>query len=140
MKNNPEIWWGEENYGSGQLGSPGDPTSPSRFIRASVLTQSVFEPQNTQQSIGLARQILETLTVPHGTVLDSNGADKDHTLWSVIRDHTNCNYYFYSDFNSKLFGIHLKQLDFEAAKQKQIIMIQPGWYEDITHAFKAKCT
>lgn len=51
------------------MGSPGDPTSPSRFVRAELLRLSAFYPKNTQQSIGLALQIIQTIAVPCGTVM-----------------------------------------------------------------------
>jgi choloylglycine hydrolase len=135
LETNPKLWNGEMLYGSGQLGSPGDPTAASRFIRASLLTQSVFQPQNIQQSISLAQTILQTIAVPHGTVLLGSKENYDWTQWSMIRDHTNRSLYFYTDFNSKLYGIHLSQLDFAAGEQKPIEIDRPDWYEDISKAF-----
>ncbi|SER56428.1 linear amide C-N hydrolase [Salipaludibacillus aurantiacus] len=140
LKNNPDLFCGEEVTGSGQLGMPGDPSPQSRFIRAAFLRQTAFKPENTQQSIGLARLILQNLSVPIGTVIFQDPrfpeGTFDWTQWSVIRDHTNLGYYFYSDFNSTLYGIHLKQLDFKSSKQKQFPIYQPDWYENITKNFK----
>jgi choloylglycine hydrolase len=137
LKNNPDqICWGDELYGSGQLGSPGDPSSPSRFIRSELLSRSTFKPKNVQQSIGLAVQVLNTIAVPCGTVNMVRKEGYDWTQWSVIRDHTNRSLYFYSAFNPRLFGVHLKDLDPESGEQKCVDIIQPGWYKDITCELK----
>lgn len=140
LKDNPDLVCGEEVTGSGQLGIPGDPSPQSRFIRAAFLRETAFKPQTIQESIGLARQILQNISVPIGTVIFADPPlpeiTFDWTLWSVIRDHTNLSYYFYSDFNSTLYGIHLKDLDLNSSKQKQIPIYQPDWYEDVTKKLK----
>lgn len=136
LKDNPDLVCGEEVTGSGQLGIPGDPSPQSRFIRAAFLRETAFKPQTIQESIGLARQIMQTISVPIGTVIFADPPLPeiafDWTQWSVIRDHTNLSYYFYSDFNSTLYGVHLKDLDLNSSKQKQIPIYQPDWYEDVT--------
>lgn len=130
---------GEEFAGSGQLGIPGDPTSQSRFVRAAFLHQTAFLPDNLQQSIGAARQIIQTLSVPAGTVyLRQYEGVYDWTQWAVIRDHTNLGYYFYTDFNSNLYGIHLKELDLDARRKVKISIDQPRWYQNITKKFQIK--
>lgn len=134
LENNPKQIVGGEYYGSGQLGSPGDPTSPSRFARADLLRHSTFEPKNTQQSIGLAFEVLQTLSVPCGTsILVGTDNEFDWTQWSVIRDHTDRSIYFWTAFNSRLYGIHLDKMDLSDSERKQIDVIQPNWYVDVTN-------
>jgi choloylglycine hydrolase len=121
-----------------QLGSPGDQGAISRFIRACLLTQSTsFQPQNIQQSIGFAQDLLGTFGIPAGTdPRDMEGENKyKWSQWGIIRDHTNRSVYFYTDFNNKLYGIHLKELDLGAANQKQITIEMPDWYENISERF-----
>jgi choloylglycine hydrolase len=133
---------GEVVNSNGQLGIPGDSSSPSRFVRAAFLRRAAFRPANAQEAVGGARQILQTLSVPIGTVVISNPAlpegSMDWTQWSVIRDHTNRSYYFYTDFNSNLYGIHLNHLNLNASKQKQIDIVQRDWYKDVTEALEPK--
>lgn len=134
LENNPKLIVGGEYYGSGQLGSPGDPTSPSRFVRSDLLRRSTFIPQSTQQSIGMAQQILETIAVPCGTsILVGTDNEFDYTQWSIIRDHTDPSIYFYTAFNSRLYGIHLNKLDLNDSERKSIDIIQPIWYVDVTN-------
>ena len=138
LVNNPKkVDNGGELFGSGQLGSPGDPTSASRFIRADLFSRSLFKPESIQQSIGLAAQVIGTLAVPCGTEVAS-GPDPYYnwTQWVVIRDHTNCGFYFYSAFNSALYGIHLRELNPHAADREEIDIIQPNWYTNITGRFR----
>lgn len=124
---------GVELGGSGQLGIPGDPTPQSRFVRAEFFSKTRFYPRNTQQSIGEARQILQTLSVPAGTVyLREYPGIYSWTQWSVIRDHTNRSYYFYTDFNSNLYAIHLNELDLNSQELKQIDIRQPDWHQDLS--------
>lgn len=137
LNNNPAIWWGQEINGSGQAGLPGGAAPPSRFVRAAFLDQTIFQPMNIQENIGLHLQILQTFTVPHGTVLKSHsGSEADYTQWGVVRDHTNRGIYFYTDFNNTLFGINLKKLDLDSPEQKQINIVQPDWYIDVTDCFR----
>ncbi|NBJ67942.1 MULTISPECIES: linear amide C-N hydrolase [Clostridia] len=128
---------GFEIAGSGQLGIPGDPTPQSRFVRAAFLQQTAFLPKNLQQSIGVARQILQTLSVPVGTVyLRKYEGFYNWTQWSVLRDHTNLSYYFYTDFNSNLYGTHFHKLDLNAPNKVKFNITQSDWYQDITNIKK----
>lgn len=137
--NNPKPCWGDELYGSGQIGMPGDPTAVSRFVRAEFLSQNEFHPKNIQESIGAAFQIIQNLAVPCGTVYLSGEKDKyDWTQWCVIRDHTHRSIYFYSAFNSRLYGIHMKELDMDDFKKRYINVIQPNWYVDVTRKMQVE--
>ncbi|MTH54947.1 linear amide C-N hydrolase [Bacillus mangrovi] len=128
---------GSELVGSGQLGIPGDPTSQSRFVRASFLQQTQFSPATIQQGIGAARQIIQTLSVPVGTVyLREYEGVYDWTQWTVIRDHNNLGYYFFTDFNSTLYGIKFKELDLDGRFTIGVDIEQPGWVEDLSYKFQ----
>jgi choloylglycine hydrolase len=137
VNNNPSNWWGQEINGSGQIGAPGDATPPSRFIRAEFLDQTAFQPANLQENVGVHLQILQTLVVPHGTVLNSDSeAEADYTQWSIVRDHSNRSVYFCTDFNNTLYGIHLDKLNFNSREPRQIDIVQPNWYFDISDCFR----
>ncbi len=137
IKNSSRIFMGTELNGSGQIGSPGDPTPASRFVRAAFLRKTAFHPKTIRQSIGLALQMLQTLSIPKGTVIKNNSENQSyHTHWYIIRDHTNCSIYFCTAFNSRLYGIHLKQLKFTGLEQKRINILRNEWYQDITGRFE----
>ncbi|MDS0525271.1 linear amide C-N hydrolase [Clostridium sp. SHJSY1] len=135
LYNIPESCPNFQLYGTGQFGSPGDSTSPSRFVRAELLRKGEFKASNPKESIGLARQILQTLAEPCGTVMLANKSGFDWTQWIVIRDHTNISYYFSTAFNSTLYGIHINELDLDSLIQKEIPIKQSEWYVDYTDKF-----
>jgi len=115
LVNGPQEFFGQELNGSGLIGIPGDFTPPSRFARASALVGSQFVPTSTQQSVGLALQLLHALTVPYGgiqsnaiqTINNDGNPIGDCTQWGVVRDHKHARYYYYSAFENVLSCIDL---------------------------------
>ncbi|WP_440617056.1 linear amide C-N hydrolase [Cysteiniphilum sp. 6C5] len=71
---------------AGLLGMPGDYTSASRFVRASILTRELPTPQNTDQALYQAKTILSSVTVPY--------YEATATLWQSIKDLDNKRIYY----------------------------------------------
>lgn len=123
--------------GSGMLGMPGDPMSPSRFVRAATLRQG-YDPSfkllpadgnewlpapggsgfadPTQTVVNVAMQLVQmVMETPYGTTLarskhKADGAKAqpgDWTMWCVVRNHSTPTYYFTSAFNGIMRGITL---------------------------------
>lgn len=74
--------------GTGLLGMPGDVTPPSRFVRATVLTEVVTQAQSPRDAINQAFHSLDLVHVPRHVA-----ASGDYTQWYVARDHDNGVYY-----------------------------------------------
>ncbi|TXH51124.1 MAG: linear amide C-N hydrolase, partial [Burkholderiaceae bacterium] len=74
--------------GSGLLGLPGDVTPPSRFVRATVLTQVADAPMATREAVNQAFHSLDLVSVPRRIA-----ASGDYTQWYVVRDHATPTYY-----------------------------------------------
>ena len=74
--------------GSGLLGMPGDVTPPSRFVRATMLTQVVDRAADHRDAVNQAFHCLDIVSVPRFVA-----ASGDYTQWSVARDHDNLIYY-----------------------------------------------
>lgn len=70
--------------GSGLLGLPGDVTPPSRFVRATVMCQTVTSAATAREAVNQAFHCLDLVSVPRD--LSSSG---DYTQWYVARDHDN---------------------------------------------------
>jgi choloylglycine hydrolase len=70
--------------GTGLLGMPGDVTPPSRFVRATVLTQVVQDAADARDAVNQAFHSLDLVSVPR-----SLAASGDYTQWYVARDHAN---------------------------------------------------
>ena len=134
LKNNSQVWWGQELNGSGCLGMPGDYTPPSRFVRATMLQQSTqnYTPQNLEEAIGLSARILQNFGTPKGSLVAFNNGSLDYTQWSVIRDHKNLVYYFFTQFNNNIFAVDLNKINFQTPKANEISIKQSNWMTDIT--------
>ena len=74
--------------GSGLLGMPGDVTPPSRFIRATVLSEVSTTAKDTRDAVNQAFHCLDLVSVPR--FLAASG---DYTQWYVVRDHDALQYY-----------------------------------------------
>lgn len=74
--------------GTGLLGLPGDVTPPSRFVRATVLSEVVKQAATPRDAINQAFHSLDLVSVPRHLA-----ASGDYTQWYVARDHDNAVYY-----------------------------------------------
>ena len=114
----------DEVNGSGMLGLPGDTTPPSRFVTAAKLKEfvadipkresEIFSPPEEQVRVLQTLHLLNNLDVVYGTVQehDWNGRREfgDYTQWSVVRDHTDCMYYFRTALNMNLRCVDVKRI------------------------------
>lgn len=74
--------------GTGLIGLPGDVTPPSRFVRATVLTQVVTTATTPRDAVNQVFHSLDLVSVPRQLA-----ASGDYTQWSVARDHDHLVYY-----------------------------------------------
>ena len=105
--------------GSGLLGIPGDPTPPSRFIRALGYTMSAKKLPSGIQSVRLAEHILNDFDIPLGFIQPGkdgkeNDAPLEYTQWSTIADLTNKRYYVKTYEDQVLRGVDLMSFDLDA--------------------------
>lgn len=102
--------------GSGLLGIPGDPTPPSRFIRALGYTISVKKLPSGEQSVRLAEHILNDFDIPMGFI--QPGKDEqtpmEYTQWSTVADLTTKRYYVKTYEDQVLRGIDLMSFNLDA--------------------------
>ena len=90
--NVPQSFFGQELNGSGFRGLPGDGTPPSRFVRASTMLETMYQPQSLQQSVGLALQLIEACATPYGTIatmVTDVETISECSQWITLRDHQN---------------------------------------------------
>lgn len=101
--------------GSGLLGIPGDPTPPSRFIRAVGYAVSVKPKPSGNDSVRLAEHVLNNFDIPKGFVKpEADNEPSDYTQWSAIADLKNRRYYVKSYNDQVLRGIDLMSFDLDA--------------------------
>ena len=102
--------------GSGLLGIPGDPTPPSRFIRALGYVISVKKLPSGEQSVRLAEHILNNFDIPMGFIQPGKGdyTALEYTQWSSIAELTTKRYYVKTYDDQVLRGIDLMSFDLDA--------------------------
>ncbi|MBK5962071.1 choloylglycine hydrolase [Rhodoplanes elegans] len=102
--------------GSGLLGIPGDPTPPSRFIRALGYAMSLERKPAGIESVRAAEHILNNFDIPKGWVRPdkSDATVMEFTQWSTIADLANRRYYVKTYDDQVLRGIDLTGFDLDA--------------------------
>jgi choloylglycine hydrolase len=102
--------------GSGLLGIPGDPTPPSRLIRALGYVISVKKLPSGEQSVRLAEHILNNFDIPMGFIQQGKGDNTalEYTQWSSIAELTTKRYYVKTYDDQVLRGIDLMSFDLDA--------------------------
>lgn len=99
--------------GSGLNGIPGDPTPPSRFVRAAAMAYLAAKTKDSGEAVNLAEHIMNTVDIPLGTVRDFSDKESfgDYTQWVVVKDLTNKVLYFRTYDNMSLRSVDLKKFD-----------------------------
>jgi choloylglycine hydrolase len=102
--------------GSGMLGVPGDPTPPSRFVRALAMTLSAAPQKDAAQTVRLAEHLLNNFDIPMGLVRPAphETARFEFTQWSAIADLSRAIYYVKSYDDQILRSIDLSKFDLDA--------------------------
>lgn len=82
--------------GTGLVGLPGDHSSPSRFVRATVFANTAIPSKTAEEGVFHAFHILNAFDIPKGSVRSYERGQMltDYTLWSSVVDTKNLNYYF----------------------------------------------
>ncbi|WP_442283049.1 linear amide C-N hydrolase [Variovorax sp. M-6] len=105
--------------GSGMLGIPGDPTPPSRFVRALGYTLSAQRRQGGIESVRLTEHILNNFDIPIGWIKEGSGNETskvplEYTQWSTIADLSNRKFYVKTYDDPTLRSIDLMSFDLNA--------------------------
>lgn len=101
--------------GSGLLGIPGDPTPPSRFVRAVGYAVSVEPKPSGVESVRLAEHVLNNFNIPKGFVKPTEQNEPaDYTQWSAVADLKNRRYYVKTYTDQVLRGVDLMSFDLDA--------------------------
>ena len=104
--------------GSGLLGIPGDPTPPSRLIRALGYAMSAKKLPSGIESVRVAEHILNNFDIPLGFIQPGAGDNSplEYTQWSTVADLTNRRYYVKTYDDQTLRSIDLTSFDLDAKK------------------------
>ena len=114
--------------GSGLLGLPGDYTSPSRFVRATVLKEISRQTKGGFDTVNQFFRIMDSFNVPANQGEGSTGGSNQEagvpsdTQWTVAHDTNNLVTYFHTMYNRRIRKIDLKELDFETGGANKILL------------------
>lgn len=112
--------------GSDLLGLPGDYTSPSRFVRATVLKAVSFPTKGGLDTVEKFFQIMDSFNAPpgkgEGNMDTGNKARQlpSGTQWTVASDTSNLVTYYHTAWNRQIRKIDLKEIDFTKSKVRKI--------------------
>jgi choloylglycine hydrolase len=107
--------------GSGLLGIPGDPTPPSRFIRALGYVLSVEQQADGPSTVRLAEHLVNNFDIPVGWIKNgpTEHAPEEITQWSSIADLKARKYYIKTYDNQTLTEVDLMAHDLDAKAMVQ---------------------
>lgn len=108
--------------GSGLRGMPGDFTSPSRFIRATLFTTTAIPSENSKQSAFQAFHILNQFDIPVGAVRDvaQHIVHPEYTMITSVKDPNQLIYYYKTFQDQTIRMINLNEFDLNANNLKTI--------------------
>ncbi|UPJ65026.1 choloylglycine hydrolase family protein [Bradyrhizobium sp. 191] len=101
--------------GSGLLGIPGDPTPPSRFIRALGYAASAKQVADGPQTVRLVEHIMNNFDIPIGFIDSAaKGGELEYTQWTSIADLRAKKYYIKGYRDQVLRTVDLTSFDLDA--------------------------
>ena len=120
------VQLGIMGQGPGLNGLPGDPSSPSRFVRAAALVASLRPVATGDEMEKTALHILNNFDLPLGFIrANDDPAHDDHTLWSSMANLTGLRYIVRTYDNPVPQLIDLKSVDFSAPGPREVAL-PPG--------------
>ncbi len=111
--------------GTGLKGIPGDPTPPSRFVRAAAIAYLSQKGDTAADIVNLSEHILNNFDIPIGLVRDFENGETfhDYTQWIVIKDLSNKILYYRSYENMSLRSVDMNKLDMSVEGKKLTIPV-----------------
>ncbi len=102
--------------GSGLRGLPGDFTPPSRFVRATVLSQDAHPGATGEDAVATAFHVLDSFDIPRGAVRPEvgSGEPEEYTQWTSAADLKNRKYYFHTYNNRRTRSVDLTAFDIDS--------------------------
>jgi choloylglycine hydrolase len=101
--------------GGNLFGMPGDFSSPSRFVRATVYTHLTPEQQTGEEAVMQGFHILDQFDIPQGSVPEPPGSDPAYevTEWTTMSDLKALTFYIWTEDNRTIRTLDLTQVDLD---------------------------
>lgn len=119
--------------GGNLFGMPGDFSSPSRFVRATVYTRLLPEQPTGQDAVMQGFHILDNFDIPEGSVPEPKGSNPPNeiTEWTTMSDLKGLTFYIWTFDNRAVRTIDLDELDLDAADIVTYSLDQPQEFVDL---------
>lgn len=110
------------SQGSGMVGIPGDFTSPSRFVRATIFSVTALPSDTANEAVLQAFHILNQFDIPVGTIREKvDGViHSDYTMITCVRDPQSLKYYFKTYDDQSIKSVDLNKFDWNAKSVKKL--------------------
>lgn len=116
--------------GSGLHGIPGDGTPPSRFIRATVYSQSAVKSETAEATVPQVFHLMNNFDIPVGSVraeVQSSEGTKyinEITPWTTVTDCKNLTYSFKTFYGQQVCQIDIMSALKKAGKESRLIKME----------------
>lgn len=110
------------SQGSGMVGIPGDFTSPSRFVRATIFSSAALPAETANEAVLQAFHILNQFDIPVGTIREKMKGviHTDYTMITCVRDPQTLKYYFKTYEDQSIKCLDLNKFDWNAKSVKKL--------------------
>lgn len=136
-----EEWLLPAGQGAGMHGLPGDSTSPSRFVRATLLRRFLVAPTSASEAAQFAFRLMGRVavvpgeTVPHTAPKAPLPFGGDYTQWTAVRDHRNAVYYYTTLGNVSVRAVDLTKANLAEGQPVRTLQMEGDgavWYQDMS--------
>jgi len=117
--------------GAGLHGLPGDFYSPSRFVRAAILSQNATPNAEAEDAVFGVFHILSQFDIPRGSVVNDIVGKPDYeiTEWTTVSDLKNLRWYFRTHQDPSIRVVDLKEAIAAADGEITVIEMQTARQE-----------
>lgn len=114
----------QTGHGSGLHGLPGDPTPPSRFVKAALSAHFADPFQTMDEGVVLAFHILNSVDIPKGMNKFRDELDRltvgDYPQWVVVKDLERKIYFVRMYQSPQAYSVDLTRIDWAKLNGKQL--------------------
>lgn len=115
----------QTGHGSGMHGLPGDPTPPSRFIKAAFSSHFASAFDTADEGVMTAFHILNSVDIPKGlnrfkSDIPPHETTGDYPQWVVVKDLKTMTYYVRMFDATQVYSVDLHDVDWQAMDGKQL--------------------
>ena len=114
--------------GTGMFGLPGDYSSPSRFVRAVALANTVLPAADAQSGVESTFHIMSNFDIPKGAIRDEDRASQlfDYTQWIMVTDTQNKVLYWKAHDTQRIETLDVREA-LKSASQATFLPIESGF-------------